>query len=548
MDGFDFDPNMFANFDFSDFMDTEPEQNDLQYHIPDAPFDQATDGWFNELDAPTQFLDGVAAPPPSPLGQDTAMSESAMNTSEPGFGPCVWCDAPHDTDHDPDCALLLGSDNTAAAGGGEAAKSDDGHAVPSLADFSPELTILTPAGASAPGFALFTPAAAPTPTTLPALPTYVSPYSRSPHPIPSPYPIPAWTATATAASQPALPALGSPHARSPYPMPASIPSTIQKSLPVRSRAPAPKTRRKEKTPAAQSPEPSHDERLEYQNLFNGFDAARQALVQPVGVDRLIPLNLTNDDWQQIKSHHIGDSGARIFNAIHAEPGAPPENFTDDQTVYYYEHQDIVRQSVLNKIHADPAKAEARAMMLLEEVINVHEHGVPKSVWERRDLKSGYLLESELICSQRLAEVIKAVYNDKYVALDVLSGTGLADLARSPARYLRRKHENCRVNARKAFEKLKAEEAKRNSVAPSKTPAAPAPRATKKSPKGKQPAQDLSPRTPTPSGSAAQKPLDQTLHQQYAQTGETSRPQLKRKTEADVSETLKRFKYNRADGE
>ncbi|KAK4494673.1 hypothetical protein PRZ48_014029 [Zasmidium cellare] len=532
MGDLDFDPEMFANFDFSEFMDSEVDPNifNYNYNNPDAPSDQ-TDNPFN---TPVQYADGIAAPPPSPLQQDVFMSEA-------GFGPCVWCDAPHDTDHDPGCPLLIGPGRTLTGDDPGAEASPSTMAPSSVAASSPEMTVLTSAWAPPQGpatgndFAASTiPGMLPTPAPQPALPAYVSPYARQPYPMP--------------ASQPTGPAYVSPYPRAPYPMPASIPPATHDSLPVRPRAAAPKPGRQPKTPAVQPSVESDSEPLEYHHRFNDFDAARQALIQPVDVDRLIPLGLTTDDWQEVKAHHIHDSSARLFEALHAEPGPPPDNFTDDQTVYYYEHQDIVRQSVLNKIHADPRKAEARTMMLLEEIINVHEHGVPKSVWERRDIKSGYLLEADLPCSQRLADVIKAVDNDKYVALDVLSGTGLADLARSPARYLRRKHENCRVNARKAFEKQKAEEAKRNGVAPNKTPAAPTSRAPKKTAKGKQPAQNSSPRTPTPSLPTTQVPLDQTLHQQYAQAGEASRPQQKRKAEVGIEEALKRFKYKEAEDE
>lgn len=243
-----------------------------------------------------------------------------------------------------------------------------------------------------------------------------------------------------------------------------------------------------------------------------------------------------------------DSAARLFDALSATPGRPPSNFTADQRIYYYEHQDTVLSSVVNKIEADQTKTEARVMVVLEEIINVHEYGVPKSVWDRTDIKSGYILESELTCSGRLDQVIAAVDSDKYVAFDVLSGTGIADLARSPTRYLRRKHENCRVNARKSHEKKQAEKAKR---ANTKTPAAPGSRSSNRMPRTlpvRQPnavAQSLW--TPTPSLPVAHLPLDQALHQQYGEALQDVRPQeLKRKADFDVDTVLKRMKYKDAE--
>lgn len=521
---FDLDVNMFSDlelfsdFDFSQLMTTE-EQNILYDIMSNADFEQPADDSFNELDTPAQHLSGVNAPPPTPLEQGMALSQAGYFDGPESERDCVFCSAPFDTDHDPECPRVW---KPSSGEHNATSKSVETKLTPIAESHTHDLTVLAPVATAAGGLSNSTlltstlPLMAPTPARQTAPPTYVSPYGPSP-----------------------------------YPIPTSIPPSAGQNLPLRLTPPNPTTQHQAGIATADSS--SDDEAPpQYQNTFADFDAARQALIATQDVDPLLKLGLTNDDWQQLKSHHIHSSTTRLFDALHTSPGPPPDNFTEDQEAYYYHHQGTVRQSVLNEVHNDPGKAEARAMLLLEQVINVHEHGVPTSVCKRTAIKSGYILETELVCSQRLQAVIHAVKNDKYVALDVLSGTGIADLARSPARYLRRKHENCRVNARKAFEKKKAEELKRNGTPTDHTPAAPASRAAKKTPTGKQLAQtqgaSSSPRTPTPSVSTAQMSLDPSLELHHAQAVESAHSQLKRKVDFDTQETRKRFKYMEADQE
>lgn len=504
----DFDPNMFSDFDFSRLMTIE-EQNVLGDIMSNPHFAHTTDGSFNELDTSAQPSRGVVAPPPTPL---MAAPQAGYFDAPEAERPCVFCSAPFGTDHDPDCAQVW----KPSSGNKNVTSAIEDKLTSNAESSSPDLTVLTPGATAAQGA------------------TDVASH---------PYPLP--PKASTTARQTAPPAYISPYGPATYPIPTIMPPPP--SRPVSAR-PAPSTASTQRQAATTTNDSSPDDDAppNYQHTFDTFEAARQALIPQQGVDPLVKLNVTNDDWQQLKVYDIQSSATRLFDALHAPAGPPPDNFDEEQKPYYHDHQASVRQTVLNKVHSYPSVAEARAMLLLEQIIKVHEHGVPTSVYTRTAFKLGYLLETGMICSQRLEAVIDAVNGDKYVALDVLSGNGIADLARSPVRYLRRKHENCRVNARKAVEKQKAEELKRAGMLNGKTPAAPPSRAAKKTPNGKQAIRaegvSMSPRTPTPNIPSTQMPFDPSLHAQSSQTTESTRPQLKRKGESDMHETLKMFKY------
>lgn len=69
------------------------------------------------------------------------------------------------------------------------------------------------------------------------------------------------------------------------------------------------------------------------------------------------------------------------------------------------------------------------------------------------------METDLRASDRLEAIVEVAREDKYVAHDILTGTNLEDIVRSPKAYMRRKADNCRVNAKKAMEKEEADRSK-----------------------------------------------------------------------------------------
>lgn len=123
MEGYSFDPSMLSKFHWDQVTPSQLDQHVLRGITPDVPFDTAADGSLNEYDAPAQYLEGIVAPPATPKF-DGLQTPPIYSFSSPDaeFGSFVWCDAPFDSDHEPDCALLLGAPTIPPDPNGEAEK------------------------------------------------------------------------------------------------------------------------------------------------------------------------------------------------------------------------------------------------------------------------------------------------------------------------------------------------------------------------------------------------------------------------------------------
>ncbi|KAI5363274.1 hypothetical protein Slin15195_G106580 [Septoria linicola] len=197
----------------------------------------------------------------------------------------------------------------------------------------------------------------------------------------------------------------------------------------------------------------------YHCLFDTFEDARVAIANSNSEETMLPLGVSNDDWQDIVSVWIHYYGGRLYKALRESPVETPEVLLlDYQRQYWREHQNSQLAIVAAAIKNLPDIAEARVMLVIEAVIKLHRDGCPASVMNRKTLKEGYKVDTTLIASARLDQIIEAVAKDKYVAHDIVTGTNIPDIVRSPAAYMRRKADNSRVNAKKAMDK---EEADRN---------------------------------------------------------------------------------------
>ncbi|GIZ41535.1 hypothetical protein CKM354_000483600 [Cercospora kikuchii] len=214
---------------------------------------------------------------------------------------------------------------------------------------------------------------------------------------------------------------------------------------------------------AQTPLP---ESTAYRGYCADIAAARTLLAE---TDAMIPLGVQGDDWQTIKASGVHYYGARLFDALSIpaiEVPKPIENdFLKD---YWRSHQAKQLVDIQNTIFTQPAKAEAQVLILIDEVLKLHEFGVPASVAAYKSLKEGYRLESNLIASDRLELIIANAAADKYIAWDILNGNNILTIVRSPAMYLSRKISNSKVNGKKALDKVEADRAKGVTPATSKT--------------------------------------------------------------------------------
>ncbi|KXS98327.1 hypothetical protein AC578_6855 [Pseudocercospora eumusae] len=191
----------------------------------------------------------------------------------------------------------------------------------------------------------------------------------------------------------------------------------------------------------------------YTGRFKSFAEAQSAL-QAQPTDRIVSLNIKNDDWQLVKNaEYVQDCGARLLAAIqHAPTEAPAIHTNDFSRQYYFDHQANTLTRIFESLQANPLQAEARVLVCIQEVISIHEHGLPEPVMARKSHKQGYKIESKILCSERISKVIHGATVDKYIAHDILTGLNVKDYVRSPDGFLKRKQENCRVNAKKALDK------------------------------------------------------------------------------------------------
>lgn len=202
------------------------------------------------------------------------------------------------------------------------------------------------------------------------------------------------------------------------------------------------------------PAPVWQAPVAYNGYFPDFAAAHAALQPRQNADPMLPLRIQYDDFMAFKNPQVlHQSASLLLNALQHMPEAIPDTMVDPfQQTYYADHQAATLRSIQNEIEHDPRIAEARVLVCLEKVIELHEFGIPASVLHRTSNRHSFKVEDEILCSQRIDLIISGAYNDKYMSHDILSGHHLEDLVRSPTLYVRRKQDNCRVNALKALDK------------------------------------------------------------------------------------------------
>ena len=168
----------------------------------------------------------------------------------------------------------------------------------------------------------------------------------------------------------------------------------------------------------------------------------------------VQLNIEGDDWQSVKEEEFVDLCEELFDALRHPEGSAPHYFTPRETAYFDVNHQKQYRAVLREMKTveQITLAKARVMLAIDEIIAVHEVGIPKTVLARTEEKThrGYLPETELKCEDRARQVISYVRWNKYVALDILKGSNIGDLARSPSLYRGRKLDNVQTMQRGAL--------------------------------------------------------------------------------------------------
>ena len=164
----------------------------------------------------------------------------------------------------------------------------------------------------------------------------------------------------------------------------------------------------------------------------------------------VQLNIKNDNWQRVKGELFNGLVGELLEALSQSGSPAPFYFNEREVAYYNSNHDKAYRSVLRdlKTPEEITMAKARAMLAIDEVVGVHETGIPKTIMNKVEDKThrGHIPDLSSTCLDRARKVISYARSSKYIALDILRGNGIGELARSPDRYMGRKFDNCQTNA------------------------------------------------------------------------------------------------------
>lgn len=179
------------------------------------------------------------------------------------------------------------------------------------------------------------------------------------------------------------------------------------------------------------------------------EAAREYLIhRPASACQ--PLNLLDDDLESVKQETFYGLCVELFQVLRTPGAGPPLDFTDNEKNYFNGGHAKIFKAVKREMKTPEQRTmtKARVIVAMHEVVRVHEFGIPKTVFDKSDVKNhrGYEPDLELTCGARARKVVDYARRNKYVALDIVRGKNLDYLAQAPDRYVDRKMANLKTNA------------------------------------------------------------------------------------------------------
>lgn len=182
-----------------------------------------------------------------------------------------------------------------------------------------------------------------------------------------------------------------------------------------------------------------------------MDAARAYLLYPSAED-CQQLGIENDDWPKVKFQDFFFFCSELFNVL-LIPGKDvlADSVAEDED-YGRRNHDKKLQSLRRAMQTPEQirKTKARVMCVVDEIIRIHEIGIPKVSYDKAYTKThrGCDPDTTLTCSERVLKVIELAKNSKHVACDIIEGK-INDLVLSPLYCIGRKHSNLKTNARRS---------------------------------------------------------------------------------------------------
>ena len=180
----------------------------------------------------------------------------------------------------------------------------------------------------------------------------------------------------------------------------------------------------------------------------GFDLEHQSVEAALEYIERTPendcykLQIQGDDWETLSDFNgeFKSLCQQLFDALRHPGGVAPVHFNQEQSDTYDERSSKAYASVLENMQTPEQirEVKARVIKAMNEVIRVHQVGVPKTVLQQTKNR-GYEVDTESKCSVRAQKVISYTQTSKFIALDILRSKNLAQLARSPDGYLLKKY-------------------------------------------------------------------------------------------------------------
>jgi len=163
-----------------------------------------------------------------------------------------------------------------------------------------------------------------------------------------------------------------------------------------------------------------------------------------------PILLDGDDWQSVKYQWFDGFCIELLQALRVPPNGAPGGFDENERQIFQQNHAKIFNQVKQELRTRQqlSDVQARVMLAMDQVVRVHEIGIPKAVYAKSHAKThrGYEPEERLICSVRARAVIDLAKSNKYVALDIIHQKNLEQLAQAPLKYVERKLANFKTNA------------------------------------------------------------------------------------------------------
>lgn len=166
---------------------------------------------------------------------------------------------------------------------------------------------------------------------------------------------------------------------------------------------------------------------------------------------------------------------RFFDAILTAPGTPPDYITSEDREDFKKKQLLKHKACCDRMATDELQLDAMASieLLVAAAKRLHIHGISTtslktSEYNKQGAKQKIITTSDLQVDlkstflERLDRIVELCRISSPMALDVLTGTNVADMVAAPDAYAKRKFTNHNSNQGRTSRKKDAAEAKKES--------------------------------------------------------------------------------------